>query len=246
MNSLISRDAELMERLAVLERERATVLSKNSHKLIAAISDAATISLRAWEAGECARIVVGIAGFPGSGKTTMAKRIVLAVDDRLGLGHGAHLPMDGFHFRNATLESKGMDSYKGDISTYDVDALSSKLLEVQRATHSTVYAPDYIRARHEVSENAIEVARNVQIVCLEGIYVGYTEGRWSEVRSLIDLLLYLDVPPDICAERIISRNVAAHRDAATIRRKLVNDLDFMTRTMTIVQDADYIVRSDNS
>jgi pantothenate kinase len=207
------------------------------------MSEAADISLTAWEATGGGRILVGIGGFPASGKTTLAKEIVLAVNDRLGPGHSAHLPMDGFHLRNADLQARGLDDIKGDVITYDVDGLIRMLQELRSDSAGTVYAPDYVREQHEVSEGTIEIGPDVQIVCVEGIYVGYMEGRWGEVRGLIDLLLYLDADPDLCADRIISRNIAVGRDDLVIRRKLVNDFGFMERTITIARHADYIVRA---
>jgi pantothenate kinase len=242
ISSVILRDSDLRKRLICVERGRAEALSQNSDKSIVDMSDAVSVALQALDTSGHARIVVGLAGFPASGKTTMAKQIVLAIDDRIGFGRGVHLPMDGFHLRNVLLKSQGTDSIKGDISTYDVDALVNKLVELQRNPSDTVYAPDYVRTEHEVREDAIEVARDVRIVCLEGIYVGYGEGRWSKARGLIDVLFYLDVPPDVCADRIVSRNLAAGRSDTCIRRKLANDFGFMTRTMTIIEDADYIVR----
>lgn len=246
MSSLVLDDIELVECLATVERERAKALSQSNSKSFIATSDVPTISLRAWAANGCGRIVVGIGGFPASGKTTMAKQMVLAINDYRGSGFSTDLPMDGFHFRNSTLKAKGLNDVKGDITTYDVGALVCKLLELKRGLGSTIYVPDYIRAEHEISEDAIKVGCDIQIVCLEGIYVGYSEGRWSKVRELIDVLVYLDAPPDLCAERIISRNMAVGRDDTVIRRKLMNDFGFMTRTIAIMKNADYIVLAPES
>lgn len=45
------------------------------------------------------RVLIGIAGSPGSGKTTLATALVARLGDA-----AVHLPMDGFHLANATLE----------------------------------------------------------------------------------------------------------------------------------------------
>jgi pantothenate kinase len=51
------------------------------------------------------RRVLGIAGAPGSGKTTLVEALLAAAasDDRL-TGRLAHVPMDGFHLPDAELE----------------------------------------------------------------------------------------------------------------------------------------------
>ncbi len=48
------------------------------------------------------RSIVGIAGAPGAGKSTLAQKLVAYLTDVLDI-HSAYLPMDGFHFSNAVL-----------------------------------------------------------------------------------------------------------------------------------------------
>ena len=49
--------------------------------------------------------VVGLAGAPGSGKSTAAAAVCRLVNDALGPGVAVRLPMDGFHLRRSELEA---------------------------------------------------------------------------------------------------------------------------------------------
>ena len=65
------------------------------------------------------RTVLGIAGAPGAGKSTLARRIVAAVDAAHGAGTAVQVPMDGFHLANAALDALGRHDRKGAIDTFD-------------------------------------------------------------------------------------------------------------------------------
>jgi pantothenate kinase len=43
------------------------------------------------------RAVLGIAGSPGAGKSTLVEQLLARIGDRKGPGWVAHIPMDGFH-----------------------------------------------------------------------------------------------------------------------------------------------------
>src|SRR5690242_14734252 len=70
------------------------------------------------------RAVLGIAGAPAAGKTTLAEELVaaLAPDPPPGLTAGAwvaHVPMDGFHLADVELERLGRRDRKGAPDTFD-------------------------------------------------------------------------------------------------------------------------------
>jgi len=66
-----------------------------------------------------ARMIVAIAGPPGAGKSTVAEALVDRLDQRIAPGTAAVLPMDGFHYDNAILESRGLMPRKGAPETFD-------------------------------------------------------------------------------------------------------------------------------
>ena len=217
------------ERLLAVHREKPRVT----------LEEAARLALACRQATQ-RPVIVGLGGCPASGKTTAAGDLT-----RLINGQGApavHLPMDGSPFTNAKLDRLGLDRIKGDRRTYEVAAFRDKLLEFKRHSGERLTAPDYVRRIHEVVEDAIAIEADTQVLVTEGIYVGFPHDDWAEIRAALDLLLYVDTPPGECLARVAARNRAAGRDEATIRHKMYNDLGFMTASLEILGEADYVIR----
>lgn len=85
------------------------------------------------------RALLGLAGAPAAGKSTLARRLVAGVNDRLGEGTAAYVPMDGFHLSNAQLDRLRLRDHKGAPETFDVDGYVVLLrrLRTERSSPST-------------------------------------------------------------------------------------------------------------
>ena len=59
------------------------------------------------------RLVVGIAGPPASGKSTLAEAVVSHINMADGKTGAALLPMDGYHLDNGLLGARGLLDRKG-------------------------------------------------------------------------------------------------------------------------------------
>src|SRR5690606_2781008 len=72
-------------------------------------------------AGGTGRFIVGIAGPPGAGKSTLARTLC----DRIAAAGVtvAVVPMDGFHLDDGLLEARGLLPRKGSPETFDVAGL---------------------------------------------------------------------------------------------------------------------------
>ena len=189
-----------------------------------------------------ARRVVGVAGFPGAGKTTLTAAIIEGINSRLGGSRSAHVPMDGFHFTNARLQELDLVDIKGDITTFDCRAFGETLSRLVKDAHETQRVPSYDRGAHDVIDGSITVLSDVRLIVTEGIYVGLSEGAWDRIGSRLDRLIYLDVAPRTCLERVVHRNRSSAHTLEFLERKLNNDLRFMGRTLSIARKADLIVR----
>src|SRR4051812_44943442 len=75
-------------------------------------------------AGAGGRVIVGIAGPPGAGKSSLAARLAEAAEARHGRGSAVVLPMDGFHLANEVLEALGRRQRKGAPDTFDADGFA--------------------------------------------------------------------------------------------------------------------------
>jgi pantothenate kinase len=150
-----------------------------------------------------ARMIVGIAGAPGSGKSTAAA----ALHERLG-ADAALVPMDGFHLANEQLELLGRRDRKGAPDTFDAAGYVA-LLERCRATGAdTIYAPRFVREIEESYAQAIAVLPSTRIVLTEGNYLLLDEEPWNELDRSIDVRYHLDVDDDVRVERLVARHVS--------------------------------------
>jgi pantothenate kinase len=244
MNRLLLDNQELWQKLCAMNKVRYQTLRDHADKPLITLEDARNIVVSEWQKDLSKRIAVGIAGFPASGKTTVAKWLVQDINDSSHVNVAAHLPMDGFHFSNARLSAAGLEPVKGRTDTYDVNAYIDKVRDFKRSLNSLVMAPDYDRENHEVSDNAIAIGPTIRILITEGIYVGYKGGEWGTLRPLLDILLYIDLSPEQCADRICSRNLKVGRTSRVIEHKLSNDFGFMEVTIQILPEVDYILSVD--
>src|SRR3954462_10681560 len=126
-------------------------------------------------AGRGSRAILGIAGAPGGGKSTLAAAIVAA------LGEDAVLvPMDGFHLAQAELVRQGIRDRMGAPHTFDPRGYAA-LLQRLRGAEETVYAPAFRREIEEPIAGAVAVPPDVPLVVTEGNYLLL----WEDVRALL-------------------------------------------------------------
>jgi pantothenate kinase len=154
------------------------------------------------------RRVLGITGAPGSGKSTIAARLVEA------LGPAAvSLPMDGFHLANVELRRLGRQDRKGAPDTFDAAGYTALLRRV-RDREELVYAPGFDRSLEEPVAGAIPIAGDVPLVVTEGNYLLLTTGRWADVRPLLDVVWYLEPDEAMRLERLVTRHIVFGKPAA--------------------------------
>ena len=150
----------------------------------------------ALEAIPAARSLVGIAGPPGAGKSTIAEALVAA------LPSAVLLPMDGFHLPQARLVELGRRDRMGAPDTFDVDGFVATLAAVRNAG-DTVLAPGFDREIEEPVPGAIAISPAFRTVVVEGNYLLH----WPAVRELLDMTFFVDVDHDVRIERLVARHV---------------------------------------
>ena len=155
------------------------------------------------------RRILGIAGPPGAGKSTLA----VAVCEALA-GHAVLVPMDGFHRSNEELATLGLRDRKGAPETFDADGLVALLAAVHAG--AAVRAPAFDRDLDSAIPDAIHVPDGVPLVVVEGNYLLLDDGPWVAVRALLHEAWYL-TGDDTRVERLIARHVAHGRTEEAAR-----------------------------
>ncbi|GGX08587.1 nucleoside/nucleotide kinase family protein [Streptomyces chryseus] len=163
------------------------------------------------------RRVLGIAGPPGAGKSTLAAQLV----DRLD-GLAVLVPMDGFHLAGAELERLGRTERKGAPDTFDAAGYAALLarLRTPQPPGAVVYAPAFDRAIEEPVAGSIAVPgpADVPLVVTEGNYLLLDEGPWASVRDLLDEAWYLELDQDERVRRLVDRHERFGKPRAAAER----------------------------
>lgn len=155
-----------------------------------------------------ARVIIGLTGPPGAGKSYFAQGLVHTLDS------AAYLPMDGFHLSNAQLVRLGRHDRKGAVDTFDVDGYVATLQRVAGAYDAVdVYVPDFDRRLDDPVAAALVVPATARVVVTEGNYLGLDTDGWAPVRGVLTQLYYVDCPTEVRRERLVQRHIAGGRSA---------------------------------
>lgn len=151
------------------------------------------------------RLVVGVAGAPGAGKSTLAAELVRVLGDR-GIP-SALLPMDGFHRTQAELVALGRRDRMGAADTFDVDGFVATLADV-RGGGVDVAAPGFDRDREEPVPGAVRIPAAARVAVTEGNWLLLPEDGWGAVAPLLDLRVALMIEDAVRVPRLVARHVA--------------------------------------
>lgn len=139
--------------------------------------------------------LVGIAGVPGSGKTTLCRELASRRPDAV------IVPMDGYHLPRSRLDVEGMRR-RGAPHTFDNAAFQQDIAQLHRTRGG--WFPTFNHAEQDPRPRALCVTPDVPLVIIEGIYVLMQSWR-SE--PWFDLRVFLDIDLDEAVERLAVRHV---------------------------------------
>ncbi|MFD9429326.1 nucleoside/nucleotide kinase family protein [Streptomyces sp. NPDC060002] len=153
------------------------------------------------------RALLGIVGSPGSGKTTLAERLVRELN---GAGDPwvAHVPMDGFHLADVELDRLGRRDRKGAPDTFDAAGYAALLRRLREETdgEDPVYAPGFERELEQPVAGAVPVPPTARLVVTEGNYLLVGTGAWPRVRAALDEVWFLEIDEDERIRRLVARH----------------------------------------
>lgn len=184
------------------------------------------------------RLLIAIAGAPGSGKTTLATELARRLNQqKVGT---IVVPMDGFHLDNAILEDRGLLLRKGAPETFDGDGFFHLINRLKNNVE--VIAPAFDRTRDLSVAGAVVIPANCPVVIVEGNYLMFEEPPWINLAPLWDLTVWLETPMPKLRSRLIQRWLSLnHSRAAATRRAESNDIPNAERIIAKVLPCDLIL-----
>jgi pantothenate kinase len=153
------------------------------------------------------RVVAGVTGPPGAGKSTFALGLVEELNGRWPAS-AAYLPMDGFHLAKAQLDRLGLRRRRGAPDTFDVDGYRATLTRLAHSYEvADVFVPDFDRRLDDPVAAARVVPAQARVVVTEGNYLAVATDGWGAVRPLLERLYYVDAHADVRRRRLIDRHM---------------------------------------
>jgi pantothenate kinase len=169
-------------------------------------ASAPTLAARLRErlAGSPERVIVGICGAPGAGKSTLADQLAA----ELGPDTAVVVPFDGFHLASAILAGTPLLERRGAIDTFDLGSYRALIHRLRTRDEDVVYAPSYRRGLEEPIASSIAVPRALPVVITEGNYLLSDEPDLRAALADLDEVWYLDTPDRVRLEQLVARHVA--------------------------------------
>lgn len=206
------------------------------------------------------KYIVGMAGPPGAGKSTVAKAVV----ERLNAlwfqtnphaeseGEGPQndiaiaLPMDGFHLYRSQLDMMKdpveAHARRGAPWTFDPDGLFKCLQSLR--SQGWVQAPSFDHGVGDPKENDIIVTRSHKVIIVEGNYLLLAEDKWNALMDMFDERWFLDVDMDSTLRRVVNRFIALGKSPDEAKsRVLYNDRKNVETVLRSKVNADVIIKS---
>ncbi len=158
------------------------------------------------------RILIGLTGGPGSGKSSLATYLA---------EHFAHqenalaaLSMDGFHLTKAQLaerpDAEHAIARRGAPWTFDSQGFVSAVKNIRESyqTHDLKW-PSFDHQQGDPVQDALSIGKQTKVVLIEGLYLLHQDDGWQEAAALFDQHWFLDVPLELAIERLAKRHMQA-------------------------------------
>lgn len=156
--------------------------------------------------------LVGVTGGTGAGKSAIVRAFV----DRVG---GTVIDLDSYYKdRSGLTPEERIGINYDEPAAFDVALLVAQVAQLARG--QAVEKPVYAFATH--TRVGVEVIAPAPLVVVEGLFALW----WEPLRSLLDVKVFVDAPPDLRLIRRIRRDIAergravdqvVHQYLATVR-----------------------------
>jgi pantothenate kinase len=160
------------------------------------------------------RVVVGIAGPTGAGKSVVAV-LLQNMAKQAGLPFALEsITIDAYHYPNSYLYShfadgESLKKVKGRFDTYDARGLARDIKAF--AGGERVSFPTYSRKLHDPVKDGVVVEAEKALLIVEGLWLLYDKAGWDAVGSLLDYAIFIDADREKVKESVLKRHITGGR-----------------------------------
>ena len=180
---------------------------------------------------------VGIAGGPGSGKSTMADAVKQRIDSSLGPDSAVVLPMDGFHLTRAEMRAMTSTGHMGVIGdpgstagafttfdemiarrgapwTFDAPKAVDAFRAARREGQGSL--PVYSRQKSDPIVDGVQLLSTHKVVLCEGNYLlAFDDPLWAPLKDVFHDYWFVKCALDAQRERLVVRHLQTWSDEKT-------------------------------
>ena len=188
------------------------------------------------------RLIVGIFGSPGSGKSTFSGNLNRELNKIDGLMSKV-VPMDGFHFDNKILADRNMLQFKGSPETFDTNGFISLLAKLRQQPETDHVIPIFDRELDLSRASARLIEKSTNILLIEGNYLMLNQAPWNRLQMFFDLTIKIESDRRILKDRLLKRwlDLGISRNQASEKIKQ-NDLPNSVLVENLSMPADLYVQ----
>lgn len=148
------------------------------------------------------RIIIGIVGKPGAGKSTLSGHLMA----HLPVEEAVLVPMDGYHLSNAQLAKLSRADRKGAPDTFDAHGFAELLHRINTDHANNIYFPIFHREIEESLAAGGAVSAGTKLVITEGNYLLLDQDGWAKVAPELTESWYVEVDDESRLDRLVKRH----------------------------------------
>jgi pantothenate kinase len=149
---------------------------------------------------------IGLAGAPGSGKSTIAQELKAQIGEQLLV-----IPQDGYHYYRHELDTMDNPTYmhvrRGASFTFNADKLVADLVTARQKGEGCF--PSFDHGVGDPVENDIHLSRQHRVIIVEGSFLLLDEPPWCNLKThVFDESWFINISLDESNRRVTGRHVS--------------------------------------